>query len=77
MMNLLSHYFISTLEKKCNQLICPECGKHHLVKLAYSGSVVSTPSFDDEACDGFKEKVNAFVKTEIKRHINNPLPFIR
>lgn len=77
MMNLLSTYFVSSLEKKCNQLVCPECGKHHEVKLRCVNDAIEVSSLEEDACRGFKEKVNAFVKTEVRRHLNDPLPYLR
>ena len=77
MMNLLSTYFVSSLEKKCNQLVCPECGKHHEVKLRCVNDAIEVSSLEEDACRGFKEKVNAFIKTEVRRHLNDPFPYLR
>ena len=57
--------------------VCPECGKHHEVKLRCVNDAIEVSSLEEDTCRGFKEKVNAFIKTEVRRHLNDPLPYLR
>lgn len=73
---MIPNSFIVSLEQKCSQLQCPDCGLSHRVTLRSVGLVVS-PHFEGNPCDGFKVLVNNFVRTELARWINNPFPHIR
>ena len=37
---ILNHDFVASIEAKCNQLECCECGKHHAVKLKVIDDVI-------------------------------------
>lgn len=67
---------IPSLQEQCAQLECPTCGKNHRVTLFSKGAFVS-PQFEKNTCDGFKVLANNLVATEVKRFLNNPLPYIR
>lgn len=76
MNSLIPTHVIHDIERKCNDVVCPECGKNHHVDLLCRKGVVSL-RFSDDACEGFKEAVNSLVKTEVTRFLIDPLPLIR
>lgn len=73
---ILNSDLVASMEAKCNQLVCCECGKNHAVRLCVSGDVVVPRYSDGNICPGFKEQVNALLKTEITRHMTNPFPWL-
>lgn len=74
---ILNETLVSSLEGKCNTLVCNECGNHHPVQLKWCGDVLIPCYPDGNTCLGFKEQVNALLNTEISRHIQDPFPLIR
>ncbi len=74
---ILTRDFVASLEAKCNQLVCCECGKNHAVRLDVVGDVVVACYSGSDICRGFKEQVNALLMTEITRHMANPFPWFK
>lgn len=74
---ILNHDFVASIEAKCNQLECRECGKHHAVKLELEDDVIFQNYLDDDFCRGFREQVDNLIKTEIMRRITDPFPFLK
>lgn len=72
---ILNRDLVVSMEAKCNQLVCHDCGKNHAVHLDVSGDVVIPRYSGENICCGFKEQVNALLKTEITRHMMNPFPW--
>lgn len=73
---MLSQNFISSLKEKCNNLQCPDCGKHHQVTLSFDRGVLFK-RYAPDSCVGFKDAVDALIKTEISRFMNDPSPFLK
>ena len=74
---ILNHDFVASIEAKCNQLECCECGKYHAVKLEWEDDVIFQNYLDDDFCRGFREQVDNLIKTEIMRRITDPFPFLK
>lgn len=74
---LLNRNLVASLEAQCNQLVCRDCGQNHVVRLDLAGDVVVPRYSDENICLGFKEQVNNLLRTEITRHMKNPLPRLR
>lgn len=74
---ILNHDFVASIEAKCNQLECCECGKHHAVKLKVIDDVIFQDYLDGENCLGFREQVNNLIKTEMMRRIMDPFPCLK
>ena len=74
---LLNSNLVASMEARCNQLVCRDCGKNHAVRLDFAGDVVIPRYSDENICPGFKEQVNNLLRTEITRHIANPFPLIK
>lgn len=68
--------FISSLEEKCNQFECPDCGMLPLVSLLYDRDVIF-PSFLYICCDSHKGRVSKLIDREMRRRMNDPLPLIK
>ena len=66
---------VRSIERKCRELQCPECGGHHDVSIECSGDVVC-PHFNG-ACNGFRREANNLIADEIRRFLNDPLPHLR
>ncbi len=74
---ILTKDLVASMEAKCNQLVCRDCGKNHPVRLDVVGDAVFPRYSDGNICLGFKEQVSALLKTEIMRYMTNPFPWIR
>lgn len=82
MNSLIPNHVIREIERKCNELVCPDCGGRHEVRLSVADApgmpFAVIPSFSKEGCcDGFKRNVNALVSTELTRFMSDPLPLLR
>lgn len=76
MNGLIPNHVYRDIERKCNEVVCPICGKHHTVKLEHHGDVC-VPRFSNDSCVGFKEAVNNLFITELRRFMNDPFPSLR
>ncbi len=74
---IINRDFAVSLEAKCNQLVCCECGKNHSVRLEVPGDVVVPCFADTNTCLGFKEQVNNLIRTEVMRRMTDPFPWLR
>lgn len=74
---MLPNHFVRSLEQRCNELVCPNCGGHHEVRLDYHHADVVVPHFKDDACAGFQPFVTTFLNKEITRFLNDPLPLLK
>ena len=74
---ILNENLVSSLEEKCNALVCNECGNHHSVQLKWCGDVLMPRYPDGNTCRGFKERVNALLSMEISRYMQDPFPYLR
>lgn len=76
MNGLIPNHVYRDIERKCNEVVCPICGKHHTVKLEHHGDVPSL-HFSNDTCEGFKEPVTNLFITEVKRFMSNPFPHLK
>lgn len=76
MNGLIPDHVFRDVERKCNEVVCPVCGKHHAVKLDHQGDVC-VPRFPKETCEGFKVAVNNLLNTELRRFMSDPFPLLR
>ena len=74
---ILNPIIISQIEEKCNTLSCCECGKKHHVSILWKCDVITPTYSDDKTCLGFKRQVSNLIKTEVKRYMNDPLPYLK
>lgn len=61
-------------ERKCAELVCPDCGGHHTVMLDVraEGSMAVPRVLSGKRCDGYSRLVVNLLKTETERWINSP-----
>ena len=74
---MIPNRVLRSIEQKCSQIVCPECGGHHQVSLEdKGGSGVVIVSCSQDACEAFHGAAQNLVHAEVSRFLNNPFPLL-
>lgn len=74
---MIPSHVLRSIEKKCNEVVCPECGGRHEIYLRdEKGSGVIRHSFSADACESFQGAALSLLRSEITSFMVNPIPLI-
>ena len=74
---MIPNRVLRSIERKCNDMVCPTCGGHHSVSLSEAKGVGAVSRLiSHDACEAFQGAALNLIKEEINRFLVNPLPLI-